>query len=461
MKLWIRSRTLLRGGLPLLALAGLFCAARASAAPVVVQRRTLSNGARLLVSVQPALPMVVVQIMLDAGSRRDPQGKEGLAGLTADLLTEGTKTRSASQISEAVDFIGASLGSAADTDNATLNLTSLSKDLDSGLDVLADVLLHATFPGAEVTRRREATLASLQAEEDEPGRVANRRFLSLLFGNEPYGHPIIGTATSVRKLSRADLLKFYESNYGPDNAIISVAGDVSTDAMVERLDKALVGWKRTGRAAFAYPEVGPPHTDSASIDKPLTQSNIVLGHRGIARANPDYYAVTVMNFILGGGGFTSRLTNSVRVEAGLAYSVGSVFSVNTVPGSFQVIMQTKNASAAEAIQRTCAELERIRREPVSDEELSGAQLYLTGSFPMRFDTNAKLAGFSAQVELFHLGDDYADTYAARINAISKEDIQRVARQYVRPAELELVVVGNLSEAKVGSGAPCSGATAAP
>ena len=148
------------------------------------------------------------------------------------------------------------------------------------------------------------------------------------------------------------------------------------------------------------------------IDKPISQANIILGQRGVARDNPDYYALTVMNFILGGGGFTSRLLDNIRTKGGLAYSVGSGFSVNKSPGSFQIVMQTKNESANDAIQRACSELERIRREPVSDDELSGAKLYLTGSFPMRFDTNAKIAGFLSQVEFYNLGDDYADTYAA-------------------------------------------------
>jgi len=459
-KMGTSTRTALRS-LAFGMLATLALAASATAGPLAMQRRVLSNGVQLLVSEQHARPMVVVQIMLDAGARRDPKGKEGLAGLTADLLTEGTKTRNASQISEATDFIGASLGTGADMDFATLGITMLTKDLDTGLDLLSDVLLHPSFPETEVTRRREATLAGLQEEEDEPGRVANRRFLTLLFGDEPYGHPVAGSTASVAKLTRTDVLKFYQDNYGAENAIISVAGDVTADDMASRFEKTLAGWKAGSRGAFVYP---PEHThpsETTAIAKPLTQANIVLGERGIARNNPDYYAVTVMNFILGGGGFTSRLINSVRVEGGLAYSVASVYSVNKAPGSFQVIMQTKNASTAEAIQRTCAELDRIRTSPVSDEEIEGAKLYLTGSFPMRLDTNAKIAGFMAQVELFQLGDDYAATYASRINAITKEDVQRVAQKYLHPDNLDLVVVGNLNEAKAPAGPPCAKPAPAP
>jgi zinc protease len=182
----------------------------------------------------------------------------------------------------------------------------------------------------------------------------------------------------------------------------------------------------------------------------------MMGHRGIARDNPDYYAITVMNFILGGGGFTSRLLEDIRTKAGLAYSVASAFVAMQFPGSFQVVLQTKNASAGDALRRTCAEIERMRAEPVSDEELAGAKQYLTGSFPLRLDTTSKIAGFVSQVEFFGLGVDYVDRYAERINAVSKADIQRVAREYLHPDRMNLVVVGDLTQATVPDGAVCGG-----
>jgi len=448
------TRSIVRVASGILALLLLASPAGASPGPPV-ERRTLANGARLLVSEQHALPMVVVQIMIDAGARWDPPGKEGLAGLTADLLTEGTKTRSASQISEAADFIGAALDTNADTDFAAASITLLSKDLDTGLGLLADVLLHPAFPEAEVTRRREAALASMKAEEDEPGHVAQRAFLRALFPGEPYGHPTIGTPDAVRKLTRAELLGFYTQHYHPERAIITVVGDVTAADIEARLQAALKDWAPASVPPFEYPAVSAPHPETRLINKPITQANIILGQRGVARDNPDYYTLTVMNFILGGGGFTSRLLDNIRTKAGLAYSVASMFSVNKSPGSFQVVMQTKNQSAVDAIQRTCAELDRVRREPVGDDELEGAKLYLTGSFPLRFDTDAKIAGFLAQVEFYNLGADYPDTYAQRINAVTKDDILRVAQQYLHPEQMELVVVADTEQAKVSPGAPCA------
>jgi zinc protease len=425
------------------------------AAGPAADRRTLANGARLIVSEQHALPMVVIQVLVDAGARRDPRGKEGVASLTADLLTEGTRVRTASQIKEAVDFIGAGLDASADTDFAMLSLTVLSKDLETGLELLADVLLHPTFPEAEVARRREAALATIKANQDNPGSVAQRAFVEAVFRGEPYGHVSIGTAESVRRLTRADVEAFYKQHYGPDGAIIVVAGDVVAADIEQRLQQAFKDWPTRQAEPFEYPAPQAAHPDTIRIDKPITQANILMGHRGVARDNPDYYALTVMNFILGGGGFTSRLLDNIRTKAGLAYSVASYFVAGKSPGSFQVSLQTKNESATDAIARTCVELERIRSEPVGDEELGDAKLYLTGSFPLKLDSTSKIAAFLAQVEFFNLGADYADTYVQRINAVTKEDVLRVARQYLHPDELELVVVANLDQAKVTAAAPCS------
>jgi zinc protease len=431
----------------------------AHAAGPPVQRRSLANGATLQVSEQHALPMVVINIVVDAGARRDPRGKEGLAALTADLLSEGTKTRSAAQISEAADFIGAHLSTGADTDYASLSVTAVSKDLDTALTLLGDVLLHPTFPEAEVLRRREAALAALRESEDDPGLVAQRTMTQTLFRHEPYGHLASGTPETVRTLTRADVVGFYQRFYHPDGAIVTVVGDVSLADIEARMQAALGEWNGAAPPAFEYGPVAPANGSVVLVDKPVSQANIILAQRGVARDNPDYYALTVMNFILGGGGFTSRLLDNIRTKGGLAYSVGSGFSVNKFPGSFEIVMQTKNQSANDAMQRACGEVERIRRELVSDDELTGAKLYLTGSFPMRFDTNSKVAGFLSQVLFYNLGDDYADTYAARINAVTKEEILRVAQQYLQPEQFDLVVVGGLDKAGVPDAAPCRAAHA--
>ncbi|MBI4517624.1 MAG: insulinase family protein [Deltaproteobacteria bacterium] len=438
-------------GLGLVALLGLGIGAARAGTPAATYS-TLGNGVTLIVSEQRSVPAVMVQVTLDAGARRDPAGKEGVAHLAAELLTEGTARRSASEISDAIDFLGASLESAADADMVTVSLAVLRKDLDAGLDLLADVLLHPAFAEAELTRRREAVLAGIRAQEDQPGAVAGKAFQRALFGSEPYGHPDEGTLHSVPKITRADVVAFYRRHYRPRQALVTAVGDVATAEIQAKLEAVLGSWDGGPAAAFDYPAPQPVATSPVLIDKPLTQANIILGHRGVARDNPDYYALTVMNYILGGGGFSSRLLDNIRTRSGLAYSVGSMFSVNKAAGSFQVVMQTKNASAHDAIARAREEIDRIRREPVTDDEITEAKLYLTGSFPLRLDSNRKITGFLSQVEFYGLGRDYAETYPQRINAVTKEEVLRVAQLYLKPEQLLLVVVGNLSEISLSSAA---------
>jgi len=438
-----------------LSAAAVLLALPASAAGPPAVRTTLPSGARLIVSEQHAVPLVVVNVLLDAGARRDPHVKEGLANLTAEVLTQGTKTRTATQINEAADFIGASFDASAEADYASLNLTVLRKELDAGLDLLTDVLLNASFPEAEVTRRREAALAAIQASEDDPGHVAQRAFAKALFGGQPYGHLTEGDPAAVKALTRADLLSFYGATYRPERAIITVVGDITADEVRARFESALREWKPGGAPAFEYPNTPAPPAETLTVNKPITQANIILGDHGVARDNPDYYALTVMNYVLGGGGFSSRLLDNIRTKAGLAYSVASFFTVNKSPGSFQVVMQTKNQSALEAIQRACGEIERMRTGGITDDELTDAKLYLTGSFPLRLDSSAKIAGFLAQVDFFNLGDDYADTYAQRINAVSRDDVRRVAQQYLHPEAMTLVVVTDTSQVVMPPGRPCA------
>ena len=417
-------------------------ATTASATTPPFERNSLDNGAVLLVSEQRALPMVDVEILLDAGSRRDPEGREGLANLTADLLNEGTRQRGATALAEAVESLGASLSSGASIDTASLHLRVLRKDLDAGIALLAEILLEPSFPPDELERRREAVLAGMRAGEDRPGWLAYRAFLDAVFAGEPYGHLVEGSKEAVKAIRREDVQSFYRQHYGPQRAIITVVGDVGADEIAVKLGKALDGWNARASDPFTYPAPGAASPEIRVVAKPLTQTSIVLGHRGIERNHPDYYAVEMMNYILGGGGFGSRLLDRIRTQAGLAYSVSSAFATPKYPGSFRVTLQTKKESTVEAVRLTCEELLRIRSEPVSDEEIEGAKLYLTGNFPLQLDSNRKIAGFLSSIEFFGLGADYAETYVERINAVTADDVQRAARDHIHPDRLELVLVGD-------------------
>lgn len=418
--------------------------ATAAVGPVVVES-ALANGARVLVSEQRNLPLVVIGVMVDAGSRWDPPERFGVAHLTAQLLTEGTKTRSAATVKEEIDALGGSLSVDADADYAVLELRVLKSDVTTGVDLLADILLRPLLAEEELGRRKEAVLARIRAERDNPSHVAQLAFQEALFGAGPYGHPVVGTESSVPRIARADVRAFYSRYYRPAGAAIIVVGDISATEAHALLADALATWTGSGAPPpVAAPVPAPPQR--LRIDKPVTQAAIVLGHAGVARRDPDYEAISVMNYILGGGGFSSRLMESIRTQGGLAYSVSSFFSTNKDVGAFEIVMQTKNASVADAVSRARAEIRRLRDEGVSDAEVDEAKRYLTGTFALNIDSMSEIARFIGRVTAFGLGVDYADRYLARINAVTPADVQRVARQYVRPDALTEVIVADLSHA---------------
>lgn len=416
--------------------------AAVSEARLTPARSVLENGLVLLASEERGLPMVTFNLLIRAGSRYDPQGREGLANLTARLLTYGTRSRTALQISETLDFIGATLSAGAGEELASVNLTLLKKDLDVGLNLLAEILTASVFPQQEIERQKQSVIASIRASEQQPGSIAQRKFHEALFPQSPYGRPVEGDEKSVERIGRTELVEFYQRYYRPDRAILAVVGDVSHQELKDKLAQALRSWQRGAGAREEAPRVSAGPASVIRIQKNLTQANIVIGHEGITRGHPDYYAIQVMNYILGGGGFSSRLMDSVRNERGLAYSVYSSFDADKHVGTFQVAMQTKNESAEEAIRIAAEEIRRIREKGVSEDELQAAKDYLIGSFPLRFDTNRRLASFFAQVEFFELGSDYPDRYPDLIRAIRREDVLRAAQRYLQPEKLIVVVVAN-------------------
>jgi zinc protease len=411
-----------------------------------VQRVVLANHLVLLVGEEHSLPFVTLQLLTDSGARRDPLGKEGLADLTARGLLWGTSKRDLNAIYQELDFMGASLTSSSGRDYATLTLRVLKKDFDKGLDILMDVLTQPTFPEDELRREVEKTLASIQAAEDEPEEVAEKEFQKTLFLNSRYGHPVEGTRESLQRITREDLLQFYRHYYHPNNAILVVVGDITGDEIRSRVLPRIEILPSEKIPEERFVTGFADQKKTIKIDRSITQANIILGHRGVSRDNPDYYALTVMNYILGGGGFSSRLIDEIRVKRGLAYSVASFFDPGRYPGSFQIVLQTKNASARKAIALSLQGMDRIQKEPVSEKELEGAKKYLMGSFPMRLDTQGKLVNFLGQVEYYGLGLNYPDSYPSIIQAVTREDVLRVARTYLHPESIILVVVANLNEA---------------
>jgi zinc protease len=411
-----------------------------------IQKMVLPNGLSLLLSEEHSLPFITCQLLMDTGSRNDPPGREGLSHITAQVLTLGTPGRSAEEISRELDFMGASVSASSGKDFGTVSLRVLKKNLDRGLDIFVETFTRPTFPEDEIKREIEKALAELRAQEDDPETVAQREFDKILYLSGPYGHDPLGTGLSLPGITREHVVSFHHTCYRPNGSVLAIVGDITLEEVKAKLVPRLSKWKEektlSGAPSLAFGR-GPK---TIAIDRSITQSNIILGNSGIARSDPDFYTLRVMNYILGGGGFSSRLTEEIRNKRGLAYSVASFFAAMKYPGSFEVVLQTKNASAKEAISIAVQQMERMQRELVPEKEIESAKKYLVGSFPLHLDTQAKLASFMTQVEYYGLGLDYFEKYPSLINRVTQEDVRRVAQTHLAPDKYILVIVGNLKEA---------------
>jgi zinc protease len=427
----------------------LVCPATASAGRMA-DREVLPNGMVLLHAERSALPIIRVVLAIKAGSITEPAEKAGLANLTADLLNEGTARRSSKEISDAIEFVGGELSTSGGSDYITVTLSVLKKDVDLGFDLLSDIVLNPVFSDEEIKRRKTVIKSFIIQQKEEPGIVASKAFKQAVFGDHPYGRPVEGTEESLDAITRRNIIDFHREYYVPNNAILSVVGDITKSELRSLLDRYFKGWAKKSIVEKPLPALEPVVTPTViKIDKDLTQANIILGHLGIKRENPDYYAVSVMNYILGGGGFASRMMDNIRDNKGLSYDVHSFFSANKYGGNFQAGLQTKNRTANIAVDEILKEMERIRTEPVTDKELSDAKAYLTGSFPLRIDSNSKIASFLIAVEFYSLGLDYVDRYKNLIESVTKDGVLRVAKKYLNTKDYVLVLVGNMKQVTPG------------
>ncbi len=413
-----------------------------------VKRRALPNGLMVQVVERHNIPVVTVSLLIKAGQPDEPPEKAGLSNLTARLLTSGTKTRTAIKISEEAEFIGASLGASAGADFITVSLTVLKKDILTGFELLGDILLNPVFPEEEIKRERDLIIGSLRQSEEDPSFLAGRAFKKEVYGEHPYGRLVSGSVETLSRIGRQDLVKFHGDFFRPNNAILTVAGDINEEELTGLIKRFMDTWQRKDIPQRRPVPVQPKAKRLVKIDKDLTQANILLGHLGVQRDNPDYYALQVMNYILGGGGFSSRLMDTVRDRMGLAYDVHSFFAPQKGPGVFQVGAQTKNESANTVIAEIIKEIKRIREETVTEDELDDAKSYLKGSFALRLDTMARIAEFLGLVEFYGLPADYMEKYAGYIDAVSVEDVRRVAEKYLDTENYVLAVVAEQKKADV-------------
>ena len=421
----------------------------AFAADITPVRLTTANGMTVLVLEQHFLPIVEIHALIKTGSAQDPPEKAGLANLTASLLDEGTTTRTSKQLAEQIDFVGGSLEVKAGEDFTTASMRVLKKDTELGFTLLADMLMHPSFPKQELERVRAQIIGEITSDNDDPGHVAMKAFNQMVFRNHPYRWPTNGMEETLGKITLADVQGFYAKEYLPNQTILTVVGDVTAEQATTLIQTYFGPWKKGAVQARTTKKPSAIEKKTVQlIEKDLTQSTIVLGHGGISRTNPDYYAVLVMNHILGAGGFSSRLMDSIRDKQGLAYGIMSHYDARSMPGSFWVSLQTRTEATNQAIAGVLSEMKGIRDAAVTDQEISEAKSFLMGSFPLRLDSTAKLAQVLAQLEFFGLGLDYFSQYPKWIERVTKEDVQRVAKQYLDPQRYALIVVGNIAKAKV-------------
>jgi zinc protease len=412
----------------------------AASAPLA-HREVLPNGIVLLVAERPTVPIVVVRVALGAGSGFDPAGREGLANLIGSLLTRGTARRTGPQLDSAIESVGGSLEASAGREDVTASLAVLKRDLGLGLDLLAEIVLSPAFPEDEVKRRITRIQAAIKRSEEDPETVAGRQLQRLIFPGHPYGRPIEGTSESVARLTRDDVLAYYRERVRPDTAVIAVVGAVTVDEARREILARFGAWPRPTTPAGVIPQAQPAAPPkSEAIRKDVTQTTILLGRQAIRQNDPDYFALTVATRILGGGQ-AARLYRRVRDEAGLAYSVYAYVSPARAGASLVVGAQTRNAETARVLDLVRAEMERIGRERVTDEELSSAKEYLIGSYGLRLDTSSRFAGYIVALEQNGLGFDYPERYKREIGRVSAADIQRVAARFLGPPAFDQVIVG--------------------
>jgi predicted Zn-dependent peptidase len=416
-----------------------------------VRTARLANGLELAVVEMHKVPVVDVSLVLDAGAMRDPADLPGLATFTATMLQQGAGRRSALDIADEGAFLGAQLGTSAGYDIATVTLHVPKRRLTQALDLLADVVLRPTFADSEVTRQRELRRTQLLQQKDEPVQVANVAFPAIVYGAaHPYGRPLAGTEGSVTGLSRERVADFYRTYYRPGGARLLVVGDLTLDEARRLIEARFGEWARPAVAPAAAP-VAPALTPRAIylIDKPgAAQSVIRIGHVGPARETPDYFALQVLNTILGGA-FTSRLNQNLRETHGYTYGAGSAFTLRRQGGPFVAQASVVTAKTDSSLIEFMKELRRIRDEAVPAPELEKAKQYLTLGLPGDFETTAGSAFRFRDLLVYGLPLDFYGSYSDHIRAVTAADVQRVARRYIDPDHFDIVVVGDKSLIEAG------------
>jgi len=415
-----------------------------------ITTRQLPNGLRLMVVEQHELPLADFVLLVGSGSTADPASKPGIANLVSAMLREGTTTRKSLEIADQIAFLGIRLSPTSSWESSTLSLHTPTAQLDSALALFADVALHPSFPANEFERVRKTQLTELLQLRDQGAAIASIAFPAIIYGSaHPYGAPAQGTEASVKALTTGDLLSYYQANFRPNNATLIVVGDVTPAQVEQKINGLFGGWQRADIPQINYSE--PPKSGATTIyliDKPgAAQSSFRIGEVGVPRSTQDYFALTVMNTILGGS-FTSRLNQNLRETRGYTYGAGSRFDMRRAAGPFLASAEIVTAKSDSALLEFMKELNGIR-QLVPPAELSRAKRYLQLQLPGNFETTQQIAAALVPVALYGLPLDYYNKYVQNIEGVTQADVARVAQQYINPGSLAVVIVGDRKTIEAG------------
>ncbi len=421
-------------------------------APEVIKRQ-LPNGLVVWIVRRPALPLASFLLQIRAGSSLD--AKAGTAAMTAALLDDGTQRLNAREFVNAAEYLGASLGASASEEQTVVSLNTLTRHLDDALTLMGEMVTQPAFRDEEIERERKSRMQALKQQKDQPVAVANNVFQRVVYGmDHPYGRPVAGTLTSVETVTRDDLLHFYDQVYRPNNAVLIAVGDVSEQDLMPRLQRVFGSWKTqpVPATAAAAPARPPGHPLGVYlVDKPgAAQSEIRIGHAGAARSTaPDYYALQVLNLLLGGQ-FTSRVNLNLRERHGFTYGARTTWSFRRGDGPFYASAGVFTAKTDSSVTEFMKELEDVRGpRPATSDETELAKNALIRSYPRRLETNDGVASVLADLAFYGLDEAEIIEYNRRIGQVTARDVTRVAAKYIDPASLAVVVVGDVTKIRPG------------
>ncbi len=403
----------------------------------------LRNGLEVLLAERPDFPLVSVNLCIKSYPLADTEHKEGTANLLCELFSEGTKKRNSEQIAEELEFTASQFSAHTDWNAIHLDMNTLSRNLDTAMDVFSDMLQNPIFPEAELERIRQEILTDRLRIVDNPAKLNSEQFIRFLYHGMRYALPIEGSNTSIQNISRADIQTFYNRHLVPGNAVLIFAGKINRETAETVSEKYFASWEEG--PVPSLPDLDfqqPQKTRVHLIHKPgSSQTELRMGHLGIERKNPDYYAVTLLNEILGGY-FLSRINMNLREEHGYTYGSGSAFSYRPGMGPLHISAAVQSEHTAQAALEVLKEISKIRSEEISEKELQNARGQITGLFPIAFETADQVALGLSNIVLSQLPDDYYNTYRNKISAVTREDILESAQKYLHPDKMLIVVTGD-------------------